>query len=205
MPYLLGLAHHTKGKKGFTLAELLICIAILGEIATFTIPKLLASQQNQSYNAKAKEAAATMSAAYQLYKLQNTVPTTMHSADLTPYISYVALDTSSQIDSEQTLGPSTCSSSDLCARMHNGSVIMFWGGPCSVFGGTGGSTNSIWFMVDPDGKVTDGTTNGPGHSVAFSLYYDGHIRTWGTINVGTTAPCTVRTPTPAYDPPWFSW
>lgn len=52
-------------QKGFTLAELLIALSILGVIATFTIPKVLQSQQNGKYNTMAKEAIATISQAYQ--------------------------------------------------------------------------------------------------------------------------------------------
>lgn len=55
-----------KLNRGFTLAELLIALAILGVIAAFSIPKVLSAQQNQTYNAIAKEAAAT----YQNYKLE---------------------------------------------------------------------------------------------------------------------------------------
>lgn len=48
---------------GFTLAELLIALLILGEIATFTIPKILASQQNGQRKAVFKETLATISEA----------------------------------------------------------------------------------------------------------------------------------------------
>lgn len=47
--------------RGFTLAELLIALAILGEIATFTIPKILASSQQQQKKAVFKETIATFS------------------------------------------------------------------------------------------------------------------------------------------------
>ncbi len=47
-------------KKGFTLAELLVSLLILGEIATFTIPKILASQQNGMKKAILKETIATL-------------------------------------------------------------------------------------------------------------------------------------------------
>jgi prepilin-type N-terminal cleavage/methylation domain-containing protein len=46
---------------GFTLAELLIALAILGVIATFTIPKLLQSQQNQQKQAVLKETISIVS------------------------------------------------------------------------------------------------------------------------------------------------
>lgn len=42
-------------QSGFTLAELLIALTILGVIATFTIPKILTAQQASTYNAIAKE------------------------------------------------------------------------------------------------------------------------------------------------------
>lgn len=48
---------------GFTLAELLISLAILGLIATFTIPKIMSAQQNNEYSAIAQEDIATLSAA----------------------------------------------------------------------------------------------------------------------------------------------
>ena len=43
--------------QGFTLAELLIALTILGVIAIFTIPKVLQSQQDTRYSAAAKEVA----------------------------------------------------------------------------------------------------------------------------------------------------
>lgn len=46
---------------GFTLAELLVALLILGEIATFTIPKILNSQQNGQRIAVFKETYSTIS------------------------------------------------------------------------------------------------------------------------------------------------
>ena len=56
---------------GFTLAELLISLAILGVIATFTIPKILTSQQNSQKAAVTKEVIAMISGAFTAYQ-QNT-------------------------------------------------------------------------------------------------------------------------------------
>ena len=64
--------HHDRG---FTLAELLIALAILGVIATFAIPKVLNSQQDGKLNAIGKETAAALSEAYQVYRLNSTVTT----------------------------------------------------------------------------------------------------------------------------------
>jgi prepilin-type N-terminal cleavage/methylation domain-containing protein len=46
--------------QGFTLAELLVSLLILGEIATFTIPKILTSQQEAQKKAIFKETIATV-------------------------------------------------------------------------------------------------------------------------------------------------
>lgn len=48
-------------QKGFTLAELLIALTILGVIATFTIPKILQGQQNAQRKSIVKETVASFS------------------------------------------------------------------------------------------------------------------------------------------------
>lgn len=49
----------------------MIALAILGVITTFTIPKVLNSQQNGKFKAIAKEDMSMVSAAYQQYVLTN--------------------------------------------------------------------------------------------------------------------------------------
>lgn len=55
----------SKGIKGFSLAELLISLLILGEIATFTIPKIIAAQQAQQSKSLVKEAVGIMAGTLQ--------------------------------------------------------------------------------------------------------------------------------------------
>ena len=61
---------HSSKKQGFTLAELLISLTILAEIATFTIPKILVAQQNMQKRIVFKETIATFNQALYLYCLE---------------------------------------------------------------------------------------------------------------------------------------
>ena len=88
------------------MAELLISLLILGEIATFTIPKILTAQQNGSNNAAAKEVAAMLSESFQQYGLSNAVSASTNAQVILPYLNYVSRDTTSVIDSN--LGTWNC-------------------------------------------------------------------------------------------------
>jgi prepilin-type N-terminal cleavage/methylation domain-containing protein len=194
-------------KLGFTLAELLIALAILGVIATFTIPKVLNTQQDSKYKAIAKEAASTISGAYQRYKNQSTVTASTKADDLTQFMNYLAVDSSSSFDESHGGTTATCGTAWMggtttCLRLHNGAILEY--NSAIAFGGTA-TTNNIWFYVDPDGKVTDGTTNGPGKSVIFHLYTSGRITTEGQIEPNSTSTLDVDNPCASCDPPWFSW
>ena len=79
-----------RAAKAFTLAELLISLAILGVIATFAIPKVLSSQQDGKYNAIGKEIAGALSQAYQQRKLEGLLTVNDDSRDLVGnYFNYV--------------------------------------------------------------------------------------------------------------------
>lgn len=185
--------------QAFTLAELLIALAILGVIATFTIPKVLQTQQDSRWNAMAKEAAGTISSAYAAYVHDNGSSTLMTPADLKPYLNYVKVDTTTSIDDRQGGNTFACGTS--CLRLHNGAVLMF--GTGASFGGTN-STNAVYFYFDPDG-TTDGTTNGPGKSVIYFLYYNGKLMSYQNIPDGTATSGSTYNHCPGCDPPWFSW
>lgn len=57
-------------QKGFTLAELLIALALLGVIAAFTIPKVLQASGDQETVAKVREATSTLEQAWYHVKMQ---------------------------------------------------------------------------------------------------------------------------------------
>ncbi|WP_373531022.1 type II secretion system protein [Vampirovibrio sp.] len=192
-----------QSKAGFTLAEVLIALAILAEIATFTIPKILNAQQDGRNNAIVKETAATFSAAFEQHKLNGRLSTSTTAIDLYQYINYLGIsaDSSLSIDSVQTATTLVCDAPHPCIKLANGAAV--YTGQYS-FSGTQ-TTQAITFVVDPDGRVTDGTTNGPGKSVQFFIYYNGRLTTRGAAATGTYYHPGTYNPDPTVDPPWFSW
>ena len=193
---------HQRAIGGFTLAELLIALAILGVIATFTIPKILVSQQNSQNVAKAKEVAAMITAAYQKAQLDGIVSASTKPSDLTPYMNYVALITDGRtIDSHPTDTSRICNASSPCVSLHGGGILLFtdWNyfGPCTAL-------NLIEFDFDPDGVYSGSAADSPGKSIQFSLYYNGQLTTRGQVkpNSCDQGGCVVQ-PNSALDPSWF--
>jgi prepilin-type N-terminal cleavage/methylation domain-containing protein len=181
---------------GFTLAELLICLLILGEIATFTVPKIIIASSNGNRDSIMKEAAATVSGAYQLAWNNGQINGSSRLADLTPYLNYVAIDTSTIIDDGLNFTSLTCSASNPCYRLHSGALLM---DRCSL-GGTG-TTSGMVLPVDTDGSYS-GTTTGDGKSVLLILFYNGRVTSMnkaGNVLNG----CGTYTPNP--DPTWAIW
>lgn len=166
-------------KKGFTLAELLIALAILGVIATFTIPKVLNAGQSGQNTAIAKEAASMISGAFSAYQLNNSVASTTKPSDLTQYMNYVSVDTATNFAAaanQQGTALAACTAGLQCLKLHNGGVIQYSTG--NSFGGTA-TTNAIYFSVDPDGTGTQGSIN-------FIQYYNGRLTTGQNKDAGTT-------------------
>jgi prepilin-type N-terminal cleavage/methylation domain-containing protein len=191
--------------KGFSLTELLVALTILAEIATFAIPKVLSAQQTSTFRTIGKDAIAMVSAAYQQHQLSGKVSSSTKFTDLIVYMNYLKYDTSSaQVDDWQGNTPSagtTCSGYG-CLRLHSGGAILW--DPSESFGGTN-STNAISFFLDPDGKVTDGTANGPGHSLAVILYYNGRIADIGNAVPTAYSSAYTWSKNTGAVPPWFSW
>lgn len=186
---------------GFTLAELLIALAILGVIATFTIPKVLNSQQSGEWNASAKEVAGMLSGALAAERQQNGINASTGTVDLTPYFNYVKIDTHT-IDSQQGQGSWPCGFGTIrCLRMHSGGVLLYMND--HTFSGTS-NLNAISFMYDPDG-VYSGSTTGNGKGIWFILYTNGRLTTNENVLPGTTDSNGAINPSGFGDAPWFSW
>jgi len=191
-----------RARSAFTLAELLIALLILGVIATFTIPKVLQSQQDSQWNSSAKEVAGMFTQAQQILSSKGLLNANTRREDFTPYFNYVRVVTTGLVDGRQTQGSDDCSTMPLCLQLHNGGILYFIN-PNVSFSSTL-STGAISFNFDPDGQYS-GSTNGPGKAVLFFLYYDGRVRTYGTIDPNTCPSNACYNPTPSEDPPWFSW
>ncbi len=182
--------------KGFTLAELLISLAILGVIATFTIPKILTAQQNEQKRATAKEIASLVGAAYEQYRLSNPVTASTRINEITPYMNYVKTDAASTVDDNSGNAYVCGTGGKACLALHSGAFLMY--NPTTSFSATN-TTNMVYFWVDPDGQRNSAP------SQFFYLTYPGRVVSSGDITVDHA--CSGETHTPGSRPnaSWFSW
>lgn len=186
-------------KKGFTLAELLIALAILGVIASFTIPKILSSTGTSQFKAIAKEAASIVSGAYQDFAINYAVSTTtgMDSAGFLANVNYVSLVTGASYTAALTGLPSNCvTDTNTCLLLHNGGILQYK--DTNTFGNT--TTGYVVANIDPDGTRGTATTD----VVTFKLYFNGALR--DTANgTGTCGGTCVAADYVATTPSWFNW
>jgi prepilin-type N-terminal cleavage/methylation domain-containing protein len=191
-------------RTGFTLAELLVSLTILALIAVFAIPKVLQSQQDAKFKSIGKETAGTISQALVILKSKGLANANTGMNELMPYINHVRLDTSTIVDWLPTLTSRDCSDAlQVCYLLHNGAILRYPSAGTARFNGTG-QLNALLVEVDPDGKYS-GNTTGPGKALQLAIYYDGKIRTRGTIEPNTQVNGGVIQPDPTFDPDWFSW
>jgi prepilin-type N-terminal cleavage/methylation domain-containing protein len=190
-----------KSQAGFTLAELLIALAILGVIATFTIPKILTATGTSQLKAVAKESASILSGAYQDFDTNYSVTSTTGptTTGFLANVNYVAVVTGAPATSALTGLPTNCvTGTNTCLQLHNGAILQYR--DANNFGGTA-STNYIHFNIDPDGTKGTATTD----IVTFKLYANGKI-TDTSNGTGTTASGgTAGTDYVATTPSWFTW
>lgn len=194
---------------GFSLVEILVTIAVVAMITVFAMPKVMQAVQgggvSNDYKVQAREVGHTIMSAYTAARLNNVVTSTFRNDDLTPYLNYARVDSTSFIDQTPNVaGTLDCSNASIgCLKLQNGGTLMYLKNV--NFGGTA-TTNAIGFLFDPDGKVTGSSDGQTGRSVNFQVYYDGKIATYkdlrsntcNSFNTGVNADATK-------DPVWFSW
>jgi len=195
---------------GFSLAELLIALAIMGVLMTFTVPALIGSSNSSlsgKQSAMARDVAYMLVSAYDQYRQANpTVSTNTSAVNLTPYLNYITTDTSSQTDTHPNNGVTyymTCSATRLCLKLHNGGMLMLHN---ESFAGTA-TTNTIQAAFDPNSSSISNTngSDGPNKAVQFELYYDGTMKTRGTAKSGSCHSGSCGwSGSASYDPSWFT-
>jgi prepilin-type N-terminal cleavage/methylation domain-containing protein len=187
------------GNTGFTLAELLIALAILGVIATFTIPKILTATGTAQIKAVAKETASSISAAYRNYSADRPVLATtgLATAGILSEVNYVSASTAT---AALTGLPQNCTAGTYsCILFHSGAILQYV--DANQFGGTA-NTNYVVFNVDPDG--TKGTSTGD--IVTFMLLANGRITDISKAPAGATTGGTIAaTDYVATTPAWYTW
>lgn len=63
-----------KSRKGFTLAEVLITLGVIGVVAAMTLPGLIQNNQETELTSRAKKAYSQISQAIKLYEAENETP-----------------------------------------------------------------------------------------------------------------------------------
>ncbi|MGE0200204.1 MAG: type II secretion system protein [Candidatus Melainabacteria bacterium] len=189
--------------RGFTLAELLMALAILGVIATFTIPKVLYAGQQGQYAGVAKEDIAAISGAYESYKLNNVPGSGFTMDELTPFLNYVKVDSTTLIDDNPGDSASLDCASYTCLVMHNGSILLYH--PGESMGGTN-TNNALFIQIDPNGRLdVNSLADGPGKGVEIRLFYNGRVTSVENIPPNTCDSWACNGPVANGDPSWFTW
>jgi len=187
---------------GFTLAELLIALAILGVIATFTIPKVLQSSSSGQNTAIAKEAASMVSGAQQSLGLDGLLSASATPASLTTYMNYVSIVTAGTLSAATPASAGTalqtCSAALPCMKLHNGGVLQY--DTAMNYGGA--TTNAVYFNIDPDGTGAAGR-------VSLCSLYNGRLTTpnqdtnaCAAANISGTETLALQTTDPSYLTNW---
>lgn len=191
----LSMSPRRAAKSGFTLAELLISLAILGVIAAFTIPKILTATSNGQNTSIAKEAAAMVAGSFSNYQLNNGIASGVTGGALTQYMNYVKTDTTTTYTGSGGTALDACTATLPCLVLHNGGILQY--DTAQTFGGTA-SPSSVVFNVDPDGNGTQGR-------ISFVVFANGRVTTGANstgLTHGTAGTIALQGTDPSYLANW---
>jgi hypothetical protein len=181
-----------------------VALAIVGVVATYTIPKVLTAQSVSAYNAQTHEVVGMLAEAYQKHLQLGKVTVNTTPLDLIQYINHVRVMPSGTVidlNPNHVAGASwTCSATDVCLQLHTGGILMLQGGhPMTRLI----PNEFLSAFYDPDGIYT-----GKADSAWLLLYYTGRVSSGA--NLGPNDCISIYCPFAAYasagnDPSWLRW
>ena len=182
---------------GFTLTELLVGLGILGLIAAFAVPKVLTASGAALANAKVHKATQAVAQGFEKWaqengknpttSVQNIMSMVQHNGQITDgRIVDWAPNSHDQIKCVASVGSYTDA---LCYQMPDASIVLFvnhfGGGGTDLTFANAGTTNGLYFGVDPDGIDGPQDKSATGVSTAFVLSFNGRLRERGHLKNNT--------------------
>jgi prepilin-type N-terminal cleavage/methylation domain-containing protein len=196
--------HHAMTKrhnaaKGFTLSELLIALAILGLIATFTIPKVLTSVGEKGNLNVAKEVLASITQAYDVIRSENNGygSTAIKGAEILNRMNYVETVTSAASTGVRAVACTNLAGETPCIKLHNGAVLQTTRDDTFATQTLG----TIAFNIYPDGGAS-GSSPAP---LTALLTNDGRLITGTNVTFGSNEYTVAGGFAAAALPTWFTW
>lgn len=198
---------HLLRNRAFTLAELLVVLAVIGFVTMLTTPKISAAYEKQKRTAIVKETTMAIAKAYGVLAVKEGVSASTRFADISRYLATASPKTSGQINSYPGRSDITCGSGgNECYQLSSGAVV-------SVESAHTFSEElpnaSLRLIIDTDGERQ--TTSGSflddyaGAAAGFYLSYDGRLNTVekpipsNRMNGSAAGACSNCTPK------WLKW
>lgn len=135
-----------RSEKAFTLVELLISMTLVGTITTFTIPKILSSQQNMRQKAVFAETISALNEIFVNPCLRGEITEANVGSYFRSHLNAVKICTSDSMAEGCWFG------TDLVAQGHTEGVVMHNGAVIAGLDDAVGTSGTDTFMIDWDGS-----------------------------------------------------
>jgi len=186
-----------KHLQGFSLAEALVSITLLGVLATILMPMLYNNVGNDKLYHASIEGIAEIALAYSKYQKQNMPDANTTATAILLNMNYVRLINNGVMSVQLNGNDYACNNVTPCYLLHNGALVMF--DADERFGGTGFNTNALHFILDPD-------ADGPNNGISLLMYFNGSFSTERYRKPGTAAIPNDDLPSSINDPEYiWSW